>query len=298
MRFSSLLIPALFVLAGAARSTPLPGAPPAAPAVRAKISADRVNLRAAADTNAEVVVQVDYDTQLEVLEVSPEWVKVRPPEAVLFWVHGDLVKEGRVARKVINVRAGSSENYSIVGQLERNAEVQVVTNRLGWLGIRPPAGTGLWVFHEYVELPPPPPPPEVVPAPVVVVEPPAPPPPPPPVVAAKEPVEPPVVVEPPPPPPPPPPADLKLVPLAGQGTLSTRTGVLRAYLLTAGKPSRFRLTLQESAGIEQAVCMVKGDEDVIRPWIGRKVILRGRDYWVQGEKLPVTVPEDIQAAGN
>ena len=296
MRFPGLLIPALFVLAGPARPAPQPGDPPAAPAVVAKISADRVNLRAAADTNAEVVVQVDYGLQLDVLEVSPEWIKVRPPEAVLFWVHGDLVKEGRVARKVINVRAGSSENYSIVGQLERNAEVQVVTNRLGWLGIRPPAGTGLWVFHEYVELPPPP---EVVPPPVVVVETPLPPPPP--VIVKEEPVAPPVVVVPPPPPtppPPPPPADLKLVPLAGQGTLSTRTGVLRAYLLTAGKPSRFRLTLQESAGIEQAVCMVKGDEDVIRPWIGRKVVIRGRDYWVQGEKLPVTVPEDIQAAGN
>lgn len=296
MRFHGILIPVLLALAVPARPTPLPGEPPAAPAMLAKIAADRVNLRAAADTNAEVVVQVDYGLQLEVLEVLPEWIKLRPPEAVLFWVHGDLVKEGRVARKIINVRAGSSENYSIVGQLERNAEVQVVTNRLGWLGIRPPAGTGLWVFHEYAELPPPP---EVVAAPVVVVEtpPPPPPPPPPPVVVKEEPVAPPVVVAP-PPPPPPPPADLKLVPLAGQGTLSTRTGILRAYLLTAGKPSRFRLTLQESAGIEQAVCMVKGDEDMIRPWIGRKVVLRGRDYWVQGEKLPVTVPEDIQAAGN
>ena len=294
MRFHGLLIPVLLALAVPARSTPLPGEPPAAPDVTAKINADRVNLRAAAETNAEVVVQADYGLVLDVLEVSPEWVKVRPPEAVLFWVHGDLVKEGRVARKVINVRAGSSENYSIVGQLERNAEVQVVTNRLGWLGIRPPAGTGLWVFHEYVELPPPP---EIVPPPVVVVE--TPPPPPPPVVVKQESPAPPVVVEPPPPPPPPPPpADLKLVPLAGQGTLSTRTGVLRAYLLTAGKPSRFRLTLQESAGIEQAVCMVKGDEDMIRPWIGRKVVIRGRDYWVQGEKLPVTVPDDIQASGN
>ena len=293
MRLAVILIPGFLLSPLAAPATTLPAEVPAPPAVMAKITADRVNLRAAADTNAEVVAQANYGEMLEALEVREQWVKVRPPSAVLFWVHSELVRDGKVATKSINVRSGSSVNYAVMGQLLRNEAVQVVTNRMEWLGIKPPPTTGVWVYREYVELPPPPAPP---PPPVVIVEAPKPLPPPAPAVTRVGPPSPPPA--PPAPPPPPPPSDLKLVPLAGQGTLSTRTGVLRAYLLTAGKPSRFRLTLEASAGIEQAVCMVKADDRMLKPWVGRKIVLRGRDYWVQGEKLPVTVPEDIQESGN
>lgn len=106
----------------------------------AKISADRVNLRAAADTNAEVVVQVDYGLQLDVLEVSPVGQVLAARSGPFLGARRPGLKEGRVARKVINVRAGSSENYSDRRELERNAEVQAVTTgSAGWASGLPPA---------------------------------------------------------------------------------------------------------------------------------------------------------------
>jgi len=81
------------------------------------VTADRVNLRAAAREMAEVVGQVNEGTVLASKSIGQKWVEIVPPETVNLWVHRDFVHDGIVATRKLNVRAGPGINFSVVGRL-------------------------------------------------------------------------------------------------------------------------------------------------------------------------------------
>lgn len=291
----------------------------AAPAAeKVRVVGQRVNLRARADLNAEVVGQVADGDMLEVLSLHDAWVEVVPPDSVDFWVHKDFVQGNQVMAAKLQVRAGPGINYSVVGNLQRGASVSPRGEFTEWLKIAPPPGTSLWISRTYVEsvLPEKPKPPPETPvtvaerketAPVRPSAAPKPPepekakPPPralPPAVAPAVSRQ--VLVQPPqelefkPPPP-----GLALIPLDGQGRAVQREGVLKYTGHLLNRPSRFRLA-KEVAGPSglarepmDTLCYVYGNEAQLRGFLGRRLLIRGREYWVRGARYPVVVPEQI-----
>jgi hypothetical protein len=121
-------------------------------AVRVRVTADRVNLRAAALETAEVVGQVSTGDELEALsDVGEAWVQVVPPSSVDLWVFAELVHDKAVIVSKAQIRAGAGLNFNVVGSLRRGAPV-TERGRLGdWLKIAPPDGTSLWVSREFIE---------------------------------------------------------------------------------------------------------------------------------------------------
>jgi hypothetical protein len=89
---------------------------------------------------------------------------------------------------------------------------------------------------------------------------------------------------------------LDLIPLEGQGTLSKRRGRVQAYLISGRSPSRFMLVTDDGRGRERSLCYLRGDEEKLRAAAGKSVTVSGRDFWVTGQRLPVTEVEEIELA--
>ena len=264
----------------------------------ARARADRVNLRAKPDPVGEVVTQLALDERVPVLEVQESWVRVTPPDRVELWVHRDLVKDGLSAGDKVNIRAGAGIHFSVVGQYTRGERIEERGQFGEWIKVGP-SNASVWVSRDWVELlaktplaepapaplaeaTPMPPPAEALPAdsgepglgPVVVGAP----------DAAAQPVltagaE--------------PPRDLKLVPLEGQGRLIEKEGELKTAPFIFGRPSKFRLTQREGNQLK-TLCYVRGNTAQLESLLNERLLIRGREYWVQGVKQPVLVPERIE----
>ncbi len=253
-----------------------------------RVVGHRVNLRARPEANAEVVGQVSRGDILTPKSQTEAWTEVIMPSELNMWVHKDFLEDDQVVAPRLNARSGPGVNYSVVTILERGTRVTPRTEFSEWLAIEPVGGASVWIASEFVE--------KVVvePTPVVSV----------PETVATPPAEPapPPLPEPVPPPPPPravverelkpPPEDISLIPLDGQGQLVERVGVLRPAGFFFGRPSRYRLTEMRGNRVE-TTAYVRGDHGQLHSLLGHQLTITGREYWEQGNRLPIIVPEKI-----
>lgn len=253
----------------------------------ARVKADNVNMRARPDLSSEVVAQAKAEDRLSVVSVQDEWVEVVPPDTADAWVHRDFVKDGLSTVSKLNLRAGPGINYSIVGTIGLGQPLTVRGQFGEWLKVAP-SNTSVWISREFVDIVAPV---TAVAMPVPVSSAPA---------DAAPPMLPPADAAPPsaataamPQPAVPPPADLKLVPLQGQGRSVQREGELKPAPFLFGRPSAFRLVKKE--GVQMVtVCYVRGNSGQLNSLMNEPLTIFGREYWVQGVKQPVVVLERIE----
>jgi uncharacterized protein YgiM (DUF1202 family) len=258
---------------------------PVSEPVEVTVLGDRVNLRNAPSLESEVIGQANYGDVYTAVATTDLWIEILPPESVAVWAYGPLLFEDQEVRAPeMNVRSGPGVEFARLGELLRGTPVTVLESLGEWRRIETPESVTLWISRDFVQLPPsiekparPEPEPTAtpvpVPTPVTIVE----------VRTVEKIVEVPVAAEPTPEPEIQAPADLDLVPLRGQGTASSRRGEIKSFLLKAGSPSRFMLRRANSTPL----CYLLGDEDQLRALAGSTVLVRGRDFWVTGEELPV-----------
>lgn len=282
------------------------------------VQGSKVNIRAKGADAGEVVGQAEYGEMLMAKAFGEEWVEVQAPDRISMWVHSEFLHNDTVKVPRLNVRAGSSVNYSIVGRLDRDTAVTRRSTFNEWVEISPPAICSVFIHKDYVKRAPKSKPPVVVKqvpkkvvAPVKVQPKPR-------VVAVK-----PVAVKQlplreiaPPPPTYTPhaatrntvpikatgrsevvvvaPDDLKLIPLEGQGKVVEREGILKSYLFAGSAPSRFQLRAS-LGGDSQTVCYVRKGEQSLKEFVGKRVVIRGHEYWIEGQSRPVLMPKAIIA---
>lgn len=293
-----------------------------------RVTADNVNLRAKALLTSEVVVQARYDERLSAFEIGEEWVEVAAPAAADLWVTKSFVQmpANTIGANRVNVRAGPGINYNVVCTLALGDVVEPRGEEVAeWLKIAPPASARLWVSREYVEIlsgdapavaaaepaestanvaespaktgsdepkkaakkrkskakdqeaeapEVPAMPPADLPTPIVAPSVPEK------DVALRE-----IPV--------PAPADLKLIPLEGQGRLTEVEGELRAAPLINEAPTRYRVVRWQD-NRWQILCHVYGEASKFRSLQDKRVALKGRQYWIQGAAAPVLVPDQVQ----
>ena len=139
----------------------------AARAAKVVVTGDRVNLRATAKGESEVVTQLSYGEELE-LHGSPAdpWVAVAIPERCDVWISSPFLTGDEVNVRTVHLRAGAGLNYSVVGDLHRGDKVKIRGKSGDWTKIAPPqiAGVSAYVTNAYVkvkaEVPPPAPQPQ------------------------------------------------------------------------------------------------------------------------------------------
>lgn len=257
-----------------------------------EVRGDRVNLRVRPDEHSEMLGQANHGYLLQVLDFDGEWAKVVPPESVEAWVHRDFIEEGVVRVSELNVRGGPGINYQVMGRIERGTRLEEVDRRGDWVRVKPPEGTVAYISRQFIQ--------PVMPEPLVAFGPstesdPEP-----------KPLPPPLEVRPVTPQtirddlsrndarPPEAPANLDLVPLAGQGKLATYEGILVRTGFLFGRPADFRL-VKNDGQYNNTLCYVHGNKAQMKSFLRNFVQITGREYWYEGGRLPVIVPERIGA---
>ena len=146
--------------AALAASFPSAGAQPPA---EARIGGDRVNVRAAADGESQVLGQLDYDARVVLAgSAGDPWVKLELPESFDVWIYSPLVKTDPEGRSVVGVnraqlRAGPGLHHASVGIADRGVPLDVRGHSGDWTRLSP-KGVPVYgyVTNLYVKLPPPP----------------------------------------------------------------------------------------------------------------------------------------------
>jgi len=249
--------------------------------LKVRVTGDRVNLRAKADLNAEVLESAMRGEEMVCLEQTNGWVAVQPPESLDFWVAAEYVQNGVVQPEKLNVRSGPSQNYSVVAVVNKGDTLSLRGEFNEWLKIAPPSGSRVWISADFVEvIEPPKPAPmiETIPEPELVVEP-----------SPDPEVEAPVATE-------PiveseqeelPPLILVMDKSKPQGTYDEIPGVLRR-----ANPGLYKLVLI-SDGFEEPICLVRGKESQMERYLNRSMLLKGKVYWAKDIDLPIIQPEKI-----
>jgi uncharacterized protein YgiM (DUF1202 family) len=284
----------------------------AGPAV---VVASNVNVRGQAKLKSEVVTRITKGQSVTVLEEivrnnsGPDepsaWAKILLPPGAHVWINSSFINatNNTVLPKKLNVRSGPSENYSVIGLLQRGDALKTVTTKGDWTEIEPPASAYAFVAAQYLKqeaaapTPPPPAPPEPTPTPttVAVAPPMAPPPteapalppateppaitpaPTPAMTPAPTPVAPtePVVEEPPPP------------------RIVEREGIVRG-MTSIQAPSRFVLVSPENGKDIDYLFTTAKDLD-LRRYKGLRIIVRGEESLDERwGNIPVITIQKIQ----
>jgi len=129
----------------------------AGPAV---VSASHVNIRSKAGLVGEVLTHVTNGTPVTVVEEihlkksgvdePSAWAKILLPAETKVWVKSSLLENNAAAKKV-NLRAGPSENYGIVGTLNKGDAVQTVDTKGEWTQIQAPANAYAFIAAQYLK---------------------------------------------------------------------------------------------------------------------------------------------------
>ena len=240
------------------------------------IGANRVNVRAGPGINYNVVCTLELGEKVEPRgEEVAEWLKIAPPAAARLWISRDYVEilpettpaAGKSA-KIGSQKAEKTEKEAEIAEKEpQKAEKAEKKAKKGKTEDSEPADPALAPAAVA-------PPPADIPTPIVAPS----------VPETEE-----IVRE----IPVPPPANLKLIPLEGQGRLVEVSGELRAAPLINEAPTRYRV-VRWLDNRWQILCHVYGEASKFRSLQDKPVLVKGRQYWIQGAAAPVLVPDQVQ----
>jgi hypothetical protein len=127
------------------------------------VNADQVNVRSRPSAAGEVVTRLRRAERVNRLpatppvptprDTPPAWVRIELPPGTPVWVsgtHRDPVT-GAVLPERLNVRAGPSEDYGVLGTVPRGTVLRALRERHGWVQIEVPAGLGGYVAARFLE---------------------------------------------------------------------------------------------------------------------------------------------------
>lgn len=238
--------------------------------------ADKVNLRVRPEAGTEVVAQAGDGQLLCAVRVSGEWLGVQAPTGACVWVKSQYVKDGVVSGDKIKLRSGPGISYRDVGMLRKGAAVTTRDTRGEWLKIDCPPELILWVNQSLVQ-----------PVKVAVSE----------AtsgttvsqesgqggvftnaVLTRE-----------------LPAGLttdQLAPVLGQGAQVERSGLVERVPLAFFRGVDYRL-VDVRDGTKVTVCFLQGNDSQMPSLAGRRLIVKGREYWLKNQRFAVVYPEVI-----
>src|SRR5688572_28478444 len=114
----------------------------------AVVTEGKINVRGKPSFAGEVITQLERGNKVTVLEriniekpkpnEPTNWARIKLPENTPVWVFAPFVKENKVAVTRLNLRAGPSENYSVVGRMNRGDEVKGIRTVEEWTEIEAP----------------------------------------------------------------------------------------------------------------------------------------------------------------
>ena len=234
----------------------------------ATVTKDKVNVRARADKNAEVVTQLSKGESVEVLDRKGDWLHIALPVTAKCYVAGKFIKDGAVTADAVNVRCGPGTNFKDVGKLAKGEAVEVVEAKGEWTQIKPTAHCRGWVAAEFVDI--------AVPTPI-----PAP-------IQTSEIVTPPASL--------PPVATSSLPPPAAPVEVHIQYVVKDGYLAAVNDvkaPAPYALMTPKSDGLEHIIAYLDAPQLKLTRYEGKHVRVLGNQRWQRDERYPVIAVERL-----
>jgi SH3-like domain-containing protein len=232
------------------------------------VTKDKVNIRARADKNAEIITQVNKGDAVEVLDRKGDWLHIALPATAKCYVSSKLVKDGQATADTVNIRCGPGTNFKDIGKLAKGEKVEVVDIKGEWTQIKPTSHCAGWIAAEFVEIAAPTP----LSAPMQtgeIVTPPA----------SLPPVEtPPSVV-------PPPPVEVM-----------TRYVVKDGYLAAATDPkapAQYVLMTPTVSGLSHIIAYLDAPQMKLTRYEGKHIRVLGNERWKRDERYPVITVERL-----
>src|SRR5437867_5757924 len=124
---------------------------------------NNVNIRAQPAFSGEIIARLKKGAEVMVLEEitldkpkpgePARWARIRYPTNAHVWVYSVFIDpaDKTVIAKRLNLRAGPSENYSVVGRLEHGTVVKELGAKGDWLEIEPPPDAAAFVAADLLE---------------------------------------------------------------------------------------------------------------------------------------------------
>ena len=129
----------------------------------AEVAVKNLNVRGQAGLKGEFITHVTKGDAVTVLSQMTldkhkagepaQWAKIALPASVKVWVRAQFIDatNKKVLPKKLNLRAGPSENYSVLGVLERGASVSEVITKGDWTQIETPTNGYAFVAAMYLK---------------------------------------------------------------------------------------------------------------------------------------------------
>jgi len=129
----------------------------------AVVRENNLNVRGQPSFVGEIITRLKKGEEVTVLEEitlekskpgePSRWAKIKMPANTPVWVSSLFIDpiDKRVLTKRLNVRAGPSENYSVVGLLEQGAVIKEISTKGDWLEIELPSNAYAFVAADRLD---------------------------------------------------------------------------------------------------------------------------------------------------
>ncbi|HUA67675.1 MAG TPA: SH3 domain-containing protein [Candidatus Saccharimonadales bacterium] len=153
----------------AAKAAPLSEPPVSLVSGPAQVAVKSLSVRAQAGFKGVVIGHVAQGETVTVLSQinlekhragePAQWAQIALPPGVQVWVFGKYINPDSktVASSKLNLRAGPSENYGVLGVIERGTPVTEIRTKGPWMEIEPPTNAYAFVAAMYLTQVAPPP---------------------------------------------------------------------------------------------------------------------------------------------
>lgn len=119
------------------------------------VTQDKINVRAGANINFEVLSKLVNQEKVTVVGKSYNWYKISLPPDARCYINERYVKiedtEGVVSANRVNIRSNPGDNFSILGQVNKDTRVKILKKSGEWYGIEPPENCFGWVHEKFIK---------------------------------------------------------------------------------------------------------------------------------------------------
>ncbi len=130
-------------------------AEPGGNAFSGTVNRDNINVRADANTTSPIICQLNKNSAVEVVFEKYDWYKIKLPKNAACYVKKELVepidnKTARVSRENVNIRLLPSESSPIIGKINANEIITLLSDDGQWYKIKATDNTFGWVNKKFI----------------------------------------------------------------------------------------------------------------------------------------------------
>mgnify|MGYP001484239151 CR=1 FL=1 len=125
---------------------------------KGEVSSDGINLRSDSTISSDIICKADKGVCLEVIAEKYGWYKIKLPQYAPSFIRSDLlyiidINTARVNKSKANIRLRPAEDSPILGQIDKDTVVTVVSENNGWYRIEPAGNSFGWINKQFVKTP-------------------------------------------------------------------------------------------------------------------------------------------------